>query len=61
MKHVVYFLAEFAGQEPKPQKEELNGIRLMRYKESIASLQFEYSREILRRANLYLQEWLRGE
>ena len=61
MKHVVYFLAEFAGQEPKPQEEELNGIRLMRYEEAIASLQFEDSREILRRANLYLQEWLRGE
>lgn len=56
MKHIVYFLAEYKDQSPKPQEEEISAIRLMPYEEAMAAFQFESSRRILTEARRFLQQ-----
>ena len=56
MKHIVYFLAKYKDQSPKPQEEEISAIRLMPYEEAMAAFQFESSRRILTEARRFLQQ-----
>ena len=54
MKHVVYFLAEYAHQTPTVQVSELDSIRLMDYDAAMNAFQFENSRRILSEAHQFL-------
>ena len=54
MKHVTYFLAEYAGQAIRPQREELAGAELMEYDEAMKAFQFENNRDVLRAAHEFL-------
>ena len=54
MKHMVYFLAEYTGQQPIPQEGEVSEILLISYEEAMSKFQFENSRRILREANEFL-------
>ncbi len=54
MKRVVYFLAEYEGQEIRFQKEELLEAPLLAYEEAMERFQFESSRRILKEANDFL-------
>lgn len=56
MKHIVYFLAEYAGQTPVAQEEELSGVCLMEYERAMQAFQFESSRRILAQAHAFLQQ-----
>ena len=55
MKHIVYFLAEYSGQQLQAQDSEVSRIALMTYEEAMDSFQFESSRRILREADNYLK------
>ena len=54
-KEVVYFLAEFENQTPRPQESELFGVYLMPLEEALATLQFDGMKQILREANEFLK------
>lgn len=54
IKRVVYFLAEFSGQDIKYQKEELLEAKLMTYDEAIDVMQFENTKAILTKARDFL-------
>lgn len=54
MKRVIYFLAEYEGQEIRPQAEELLEAPLVPYEEAMKLFQFESSRRILKEANDFL-------
>ena len=54
MKHVVFFLAEYAGQETHAQESEVTAISLLRFDEALAALQYEDARGVLRAANSFL-------
>ena len=56
MKQIVYFLAEYENQIPKPQESELIGIELMSFEEAIAAFQFESSKRILTEARAFLSK-----
>ena len=53
-KQVVYFLAEYAGQDIRYQKEELKAARLLSYEEAWARLTFGETKKILTEANEFL-------
>ncbi len=54
MKQVVYFLAEFAGQDIRTQPEEISAAYLVSYEEALALLPFPEAKRILKEANLFL-------
>ena len=54
-KHIVYFLAEYNGQDLRAQEGEVSAIALMTYEEAMAAFQFESSRRILREASAYIK------
>ncbi len=54
-KQVVYFLAEYAGQNICYQKEELKAACLMPYAEAVNRLTFDETKCILAKANAFLQ------
>ena len=54
LKHVVYFLAEYANQTPKAQEEELSSLHLMDYESAISALQFESAKRLLSKAHAFL-------
>ena len=54
MKHIVYFLAEYAGQDPVMQEAELSGIHLMDFDTALSAFQYESSRRILTEAHQFL-------
>lgn len=56
VKHIVYFLAQYASQTPVAQESELSSIHLMDYGTAMAAFQFESSRRILTEANGWLLE-----
>ena len=56
IKQVIFFLAEYTGQEIHHQREELNGAQLMGYEEALQLFQFENTRNVLRRAHAWLTE-----
>ncbi len=58
IKQMVYFLAEYRGQEIQYQKEELLSAPLVSYEEAMEMFQYESSKRILKEANdfLLLQE-----
>ena len=56
-KHIVYFLAEYSGQEPVAQEAELNSIQLLDYDRAIRLFQFESSKSILNEAHHYIMKW----
>ena len=53
-KQVVYFLAEYEGQELRPQPEEVESIRLMGYEDALGVLPFAASKQILTEANRFI-------
>ena len=55
-KMVVYFLAEYAGQEISHQKEELKAAYLLSYEEAVNQLTFEETKRILAKANAFLEK-----
>ena len=55
-KMVVYFLAEYAGQEISHQKEELKAAYLLSYEEAVNQLTFEETKRILAKANTFLEK-----
>lgn len=55
-KHTVYFLAEFAGQVPACQPEEVAQVLLMGYEQAMERLSFAETKELLRKANALLEE-----
>ena len=55
MKQVVYFLAEFAGQSPTPQPEEITRVYLLPLKEALRMLPFPEARRILTEADQFLR------
>ena len=57
-KHIVYFLAEYSGQQLLAQDTEVSRIALMTYEEAMESFQFESSRRILREADAFLGEYI---
>lgn len=54
VKQVVYFLAQFSGQEISVQEAEVQNARLLPYAEALALLQHEDSRRILTQADNFL-------
>ena len=54
-KHIVYFLAQYSGQQLLAQDSEVSTIALMTYEEAMESFQFESSRRILREAAAFLE------
>ena len=56
MKQVVYFLAEYEGQDICYQKEELTGAYLMPFDAAMDAFQWESSKMILTEANDYLSK-----
>lgn len=54
MKHIVYFAAEYSGQTPVYQTEELTSVQLMSYDEVMPAFQYENSREILKAAHAFI-------
>ena len=57
-KKVVYFLAEFAGQTPRPQPEEICAVRLMSYEEAMQALTFPEAKKILTEADRFVRSRL---
>ncbi len=55
VKLVVYFLGEYHGQEPHPQESEVSGIVLLPYDEAMERLSFDSARELLKKAESYLE------
>jgi len=55
MKQVVYFLAEFADQNPTPQPEEITRVYLLPLKEALRMLPFPEARRILTQADQFLR------
>ena len=55
-KYIVYFLAEYNGQDLRAQEGEVSAIALMTYEEAMAAFQFESSRRILREADAFLKD-----
>lgn len=53
-KNTVYFLAEFAGQAPHCQPEEVTDVALMPYEQAMDTLTFEDLKEVLKKANCLL-------
>ena len=56
VKQVVYFLAEFSGQEIHHQAEELTGAYLLPYEEALQMLTFEEAKQILIEAHHFLSK-----
>jgi len=56
MKQIIYFLAEYCGQELVPQMSELRSANLFSFDEALALLEFDSSRRILRDADAYLNK-----
>ncbi len=54
IKKVVFFLAEYEGQEIHPQEEELLGARLADYDEAMALLSYESTKQVLKKAHDFL-------
>lgn len=54
IKQLVYFLAEYSGQEIVFQKEELLSAPLVSYEEAMEMFQYESSKRILKEANDFL-------
>ena len=54
MKRVVYFLAEYAGQEITIQETELTGAELMPFEAALEALEFESAKRVLREAHAFL-------
>ena len=53
IKHVVFFLAEYEGQEPRAQESEVAAVSLLSYEEALTALQYEDARAVLREAHAY--------
>lgn len=57
-KNTVYFLAEFKGQTPACQPEEVTEASLMTYEQAMDTLVFPDLKEVLKKANAYLNRHL---
>ena len=58
IKKVVYFLAEYEGQELKYLKDELKSAELLKYDEAYEKLQFQNAKDVLKSANDFLNNIL---
>ena len=54
IKTIVYFVAEYAGQEIRTQPTELSGAELLSYEEAMAVLEFDTAKRVLNEANAFL-------
>ena len=54
VKHVVYFLGEYANQLPIAQESEVSSIHLMDFDSAISVFQFENLKELLTKAHNFL-------
>jgi tRNA nucleotidyltransferase (CCA-adding enzyme) len=59
-KQVVFFLAEYSEQMPKPQESEIDSILLMDYETALAVLPYDDTKAILTKAHAYLSTCERG-
>lgn len=59
IKKVIYFSAEFDNQIIKYQKEELLGAYLMTYNEAMNAFQFDSSKRILEKADIFIKHFLK--
>lgn len=55
IKQVVYFVAEYRGQEIKRQESELLSVTLCSYDEAMALLEYETSKEVLKEADAFIR------
>ena len=55
LKQVVFFAAEYEGQAPVRQESEVSAIRLMDFEEALGCMQYENTRSVLRRADMFLK------
>ena len=55
-KQVTYFLAESAGESPRPQESEIRRILLLPYEQALPLFRFEGTRRILTAAHAFLTE-----
>ena len=55
-KRVVYFLAEYSGQEIRYQPEELTDAYLLPFEEAAAKLTFEEAKKVLEEADRFIQQ-----
>ncbi len=56
LKHITYFLAEYANQTPVAQETELSSIDLMDFDTAISALQFDSTKRILAEAHAFLTQ-----
>ncbi len=56
MKTVVYFLCEYEDQTPKAQEDEIASVKILPYEEALALLEYESAKEVLRRANEFINK-----
>lgn len=56
VKRTVYFLAAYENQAFRPQEKEISRIALMDYAEAMAAFRFDSFKEILAKANTFLQQ-----
>ena len=56
VKQVVYFLAEYSGQELRPQPEEVSAVYLMPFEKARKALSFAETKRILTEANRFLNQ-----
>ena len=54
IKHITYFLASYNDQKIKPKEDEVSSIKLMSYDEAINLFQFDSRREVLKKAEDFL-------
>ena len=54
VKQVIYHLAEYENQTPRPRPGEIRSVRLLRFDEAMRSFEFENTRAVLREAKAFL-------
>ena len=54
LKYVTYFIGYYENQEFKPQEGEISKIDLMEYEEAMSAFQFDNTRDVLRKAEEFL-------
>ncbi len=56
VKQVIYYLAEYENQSPRPQAGEIRSVKLLSYDEAMGSFEFENTRRVLSEAHRFLEK-----
>ncbi len=56
IKHITYFLASYNDQKIKPKEDEVSSVKLMSYDEAINLFQFDSRKEVLKKAEKFLNK-----